>query len=79
MTIPDHVTRNFETLGRAAQSGNLGMIECIDPATGDIRFMLCAVTCGTSSVPGIVFAELLDHNPFGTLVPVASRSPVGPP
>lgn len=71
MAIPDHVTRNFETLGRAAQSGHLGMIECADPATGEIHFLLCAVAANYSSNPEIVFAELLDRNPFDTLLPVA--------
>jgi hypothetical protein len=70
MTIPDHVTRNFETLGRAAQSGNLGMIECADPSTGEIRFLLCAVAPSNGGIPRIVFAELLDRNPFDTLLPV---------
>jgi hypothetical protein len=72
MTIPDHVERNFKTLGRAAQSGTLGMIACIDPATGAIRFLLCAVAPSSSGIPGIVFAELLDRDPFDTLPPVAA-------
>ena len=48
MAIPEHVTSNFETLGRAALSGKLGMIECADPATGEIHFLLC-VAAPTSS------------------------------
>jgi len=71
MSIPDHVTRNFETLGRAAQSGHLAMIECADPATGEIHFVLCAVAPNGSGIPGIVFAELLDRVPFDGLLPVA--------
>ncbi|MBA2935242.1 hypothetical protein HZF05_14230 [Sphingomonas sp. CGMCC 1.13654] len=70
MTIPDHVSRNFATLGRAAQSGNLGMIECADPATGEIHFLLCAVAATGSGIPRIVFAELLGSNPFDRLLPV---------
>jgi hypothetical protein len=64
MAIPEYVARNFKTLGRAAESGNLGMIECADPATGEIHFLLCAVAPDPSGVPAIVFAELLDRNPF---------------
>lgn len=71
MTIPDHVERNFETLGRAAQAGNLGMIECADPETGEIHFLLCAVAPNSSGVSRIVFAELLNRNPFDRLLPVA--------
>ena len=71
MAIPDHVARNFETLGRAAQSGNLGLVECVHPDTGEVHFLLCAVAPNASGIPGIVFARLLDHNPFGTLLPVA--------
>ena len=74
MTIPAHVSHNFETLGRAAQSGNLGMIECADPATGEIHFLLCAVAATGSGIPRIVFAELLDRNPFDGFLPVAGMS-----
>jgi hypothetical protein len=38
MSIPDHARANFQTLLRAAADGNLGLMECIDAATGNSRY-----------------------------------------
>ncbi len=37
MSIPDHARANFQTLLRAASSGDLALMECADVATGDNR------------------------------------------
>ena len=41
--IPDHARANFETLLRAAESGDLALMECTDAATGEPRYVICAV------------------------------------
>ena len=35
MSIPDHARANFQTLLRAANSGDLALMECTDVATGE--------------------------------------------
>jgi hypothetical protein len=42
MSIPDHISTNFETLLRAASNGNLALMECIDAITGEPRYVICA-------------------------------------
>ena len=43
MSIPDHARANFQTLLRAANSGDLALMECTDVATGEPRYVICAV------------------------------------
>ncbi len=43
MAIPDHARTNFDTLLRAASDGNLALMECLDAATCEPRYVLCAV------------------------------------
>lgn len=43
MAIPDYLRGNFNTLLRAAADGNLALMECRDAATGEPRYVLCAV------------------------------------
>jgi Family of unknown function (DUF6117) len=43
MPIPDHAKANFATLLRAAEDGNLALMECTEVATGAPRYVICAV------------------------------------
>lgn len=43
MSIPDHARANFQTLLHAAADGNLALMECADAATGETRYVICAV------------------------------------
>ena len=43
MAIPEGFVRNFRTLLRAAENGDLALMECADAQTGEPRFVLCAV------------------------------------
>lgn len=43
MSIPDHARSNFQTLLRAASDGNLALMKCADAATGQRRYVICAV------------------------------------
>jgi hypothetical protein len=43
MSTPDHARANFQTLLRAAENGDLALMECSDAATGEPRYVLCAV------------------------------------
>lgn len=41
--IPDYARANFQTLLLAAESGDLALLECTEAATGEIRYVICAV------------------------------------
>jgi hypothetical protein len=43
MAIPAAHRANFDTLLRAAADGNLALLECADAATGEPRYVLCAI------------------------------------
>ncbi|WP_454877247.1 DUF6117 family protein [Sphingomonas cannabina] len=43
MSIPHHARANFQTLLRAATSGDLALMECTEVATGEARYVICAV------------------------------------
>ncbi|ABA06335.1 hypothetical protein Nwi_3088 [Nitrobacter winogradskyi Nb-255] len=43
MAIPDYARTNFNTMLRAAGDGNLALMECLDAATREPRYVLCAV------------------------------------
>ena len=51
MSIPDHARSNFKTLLRAAADGNLALMECADSATGQTRYVICAVGRDDGAVP----------------------------
>jgi hypothetical protein len=68
MSIPDHVRANFLTLLRAAADGNLGLMECSDAATGEPRYVVCAIGDGTEFL-FTPFGHLADGNPYDAYVP----------
>lgn len=76
MSIPDHARANFETLLRAAADDNLALMECTDAATGEPRYVICAVACDGTEFVFTPFGHLADGNPFEAYVPpdVQSRS-----
>jgi hypothetical protein len=43
MAIPDFARANFETLMKAAKAGDLALMECTEVASGETRYVLCAV------------------------------------
>ena len=43
MAIPDYARTNFETLLKAAEAGDLALMECTEVASGETRYVLCAV------------------------------------
>ena len=69
MSIPDHARANFQTLLRAAADGNLALMECTDAATGEIRYVICAV--GRDGVDFVFtpFGHLADGNPYDAYLP----------
>jgi hypothetical protein len=78
MAIPDHHLKNFQTLMRAAEDGNLALMECRDAVTGEKRFVLCGVGRDGNDYVMTPFGHLAEGNPFEAYVPPQSR-PFGAP
>ena len=64
MEIPDAFRRNFATLLRAAENGDLALLECADPVTGEPRYVICAVGRDGASYVMTPFGHLHDGNPY---------------
>lgn len=71
MAIPDHLTSNFKTLLRAADDGNLALMECQDAATGEARYVLCAVGRDGDDYVMTPFGHLAEGNPYEAYLPPA--------
>lgn len=73
MAIPDAYRRNFETLRRAAEAGDLALMECADATTGEPRYVLFAVErTDNGDYLMTPFGHLHDGNPFDAYVPPTS-------
>ncbi|MES0137553.1 DUF6117 family protein [Mesorhizobium sp. M0016] len=69
MSIPDHARSNFQTLLRAAGDGNLALMECADVATGQRRYVICAVGREGADYVFTPFGHLADGNPYDAYLP----------
>lgn len=71
MAIPDHARTNFNTLLRAAQAGDLALVECLDAQTREPRYVLCAVGRDGPELLFTPFGHLAPVNPFEAYLPPA--------
>ena len=71
MSIPDSISKNFDTLLRAASNGNLALMECADAITGEPRYVICAVGREGTDYLFTPFGHLADGNPYGAYLPPA--------
>lgn len=78
MSIPDHARTNFNTLLRAAESGDLALMECTEIASGEPRYVICAVGFADGQYCFTPFGHLAEGNPFEAYVPPASGSDTSP-
>ncbi|MEO3434482.1 DUF6117 family protein [Inquilinus sp. CAU 1745] len=69
MSIPDHARTNFNTLLRAAEDGNLALMECADAITGATRYVICAVGREGRDFVMTPFGHLADGSPYDAYVP----------
>lgn len=73
MALSQGYRKNFNTLLRAARSGDLALIECSDAKTGECRAVLCAVQRGADGTTTMVpFGHLSPGNPYEDYVPPPS-------
>lgn len=69
MSIPDHARANFQTLLRAAAGGTLALMECADAATGETRYVICAVGRDDGDYVFTPFGHLADGDPYEAYMP----------
>lgn len=69
MAIPEPYRHNFQTLLRAAAEGNLALMECSDAASGDKRYVICAVGRAEGDYVMTPFGHLHPGNPFEAYLP----------
>mgnify|MGYP001436848881 CR=1 FL=1 len=71
MAIPDYACANFETLVKAAKAGDLALMECVEVASGEIRYVLCAVGRDKGDYMMTPFGHLAAGNPYDAYIPPA--------
>jgi hypothetical protein len=71
MAIPQGHRANFETLLRAAEQGDLALMECSDAVSGEPRYVICAVGRDRGDFVMTPFGHLHDGNPYDAYVPPA--------
>ena len=64
MAIPDYARENFQTMLRAAENGDLALMECADAATGAPRYVICAVGHENEDYLFTPFGHLAEQNPY---------------
>ena len=62
--IPDHIRANFQTLVRAAENGDLALMECADAESGAPRYVICAVGRNGGEYLFTPFGHLAEGNPY---------------
>ncbi|MBY5523544.1 hypothetical protein HFO60_27355 [Rhizobium leguminosarum] len=77
MAIPDYARLNFDTLLRAASDGNLALMECLDAATCEPRYVLCAVGRTDGEYVFTPFGHLANGNPYDAYLPPDPNDPTG--
>ena len=77
MSIPEHARANFETLLRAAGDRNLALMECADAATGQPRYVLCAIGREGADYVFTPFGHLAEGNPYDAYLPPDPSDPNG--
>lgn len=78
MSIPAHARANFQTLLRAADDGNLALMECADATTGQTRYVICAVGRNEADYLFTPFGHLADGNPYDAYRPPDPDDPDDP-
>lgn len=75
MSIPDYISKNFDTLLCAASDGNLALMECTDAVTGEPQYVICAVGLEGTDYVFTPFGHLVDGNPYDAYSPPAETLP----
>jgi hypothetical protein len=74
-SIPDSISKNFDTLLRSASNGNPALMEWPDAITGKSRYVICAVGREGRDYLFTPFGHLADGNPYDAYLPPAETLP----
>lgn len=76
MAINESYSANFEQILKAAENGDLCLLQCTDAATGKTVIAVCAAVLTHSGHVSITpLAKMFDGNPYEELIPPAGASP----
>jgi hypothetical protein len=74
MAIPTSYRTNSDTLLHAAADGNLALLECPDVATGQPRYVVCAVGFDGAGYCMTPFGHVAEADPFSQYRPPQGTS-----
>ena len=69
MAIATGYKSNLNTLVRAANDGNLALVECTDQATGNTVITVCAMSFDGDEYTMVPLAKMFDGDPYVELYP----------
>lgn len=69
MAIPPGHTKNFETMRRAFENGDVALLECKDAKTQQPVIAVCMVSHANGEYTMTPVAKMFDGNPFEELIP----------
>jgi hypothetical protein len=70
MAIPDGHKTNLETIKRAAENNNLGVLECKDTKTGEVVHLLIATMRDQAGEYDFIpLAQMFTENPYERFLP----------
>lgn len=70
MAIPQYITDRFKTMLLAHRNGDLAVLECQDPKTGEAVYAIVAVQQpGAGRFEMVPLGVILQGNPYDQLVP----------
>lgn len=70
MSLPEYTRINFQTMLRAAQDGQLALMECIDKRTGKPVSVVCMVNQPEGEdIEMVPVATMFDVSPYDVLEP----------
>lgn len=72
MKIEEHHKANFNTLLRAANDGNLALLDVLDTQTGKPARALCAVEHDGKSYTFVPLATMIEDDPYERYAPPSS-------
>lgn len=75
MSIPEYISKNFNTLLRAASNGHLALMEYTVAVTGEPLYVIGAVGREGTNYIFTPFGHLVDGNRYDAYVPLAETLP----